>query len=256
MDTIIASSTTNMTPLFTEVSAGATAFPRPHPRDFVRKPRSQAGSHVEPSEWSLSEAKRCVDFLMAAAFLLVFWPLLLLAALLVRLCSPGPVIFRQKRVGLGGNLFTVYKFRTMEVLSDDEGPSMTKKGDPRITTFGRFLRKYKLDELPQFINVLRGDMSLVGPRPRLAHHMDSTQMPFRPGLTGAATIAFRNEEILLQDIPDNLLEDYNTRKIIPLKARLDWSYMARATFLSDMALVVETAICCLSTRHDFLKIRI
>lgn len=177
-----------------------------------------------------------------------------MAALIVRFRSPGPIIFRQKRVGLGGNLFTVYKFRTMEVAPSDDGPSMTKRGDPRITPFGCFLRKYKLDELPQFINVLRGEMSLVGPRPRLPHHMDTVGMPFRPGLTGAATIAFRNEEVMLQEVPDNLLEEYNALRIIPLKTRLDWNYMARATLLSDLALLIETAVCCISTRRGSLRV--
>jgi hypothetical protein len=137
---------------------------------------------------------------------------------LVRYKSPGPVIFRQKRVGRDGVLFTVFKFRTMAIDAQEDGPSLTKRGDPRVTRFGGFLRKYKLDELPQLVNVLRGDMSLVGPRPKLPH-LEVMHMPFRPGLTGAATLAFRCEEEMLQDIPDEELEAYYCRMIKPLKAK-------------------------------------
>jgi lipopolysaccharide/colanic/teichoic acid biosynthesis glycosyltransferase len=177
-----------------------------------------------------------------------------LTAFVVSFESPGPVIFRQKRVGQGGELFTVYKFRTMEVASQHDGPSMTKRGDRRVTRVGSFLRKHKLDELPQLFNVLRGEMSLIGPRPRLPHHMDVRNLPFRPGLTGAATLAFRCEEEMLQHIPDEELEIYNSRMIIPLKTKLDWDYMEQATLASDLALLVETAACCLSQRPTTLMI--
>ena len=156
---------------------------------FCAIPQDPAAYYAEPSAWSVSVVKRSIDFVFAAVALLLFWPLLLLAALLVRYKSPGPVIFRQKRVGRNGVLFTVFKFRTMAIDAQADGPSLTKRGDPRVTRFGGFLRKYKLDELPQLLNVLRGDMSLVGPRPKLPH-LEVMHMPFRPGLTGAATLAF------------------------------------------------------------------
>jgi lipopolysaccharide/colanic/teichoic acid biosynthesis glycosyltransferase len=208
---------------------------------------------AEPSEWSLSASKRILDLAVAAAALSISCPLLLLTAFVVRLESPGPIIFQQKRVGRGGALFTVFKFRTMEV-AQTEGPSMTKHGDPRITRFGRFLRKHKLDELPQLFNVLRGEMSLIGPRPRLPHHMATTNLPIRPGLTGAATLAFRCEEELLRDIPDSELEAYNSSTIIPLKGKLDSDYMGQATLASDIALLYETASCCISGRPNTLMI--
>ncbi len=144
-------------------------------------------------------------------------------------------------------LFILFKFRTMEALAQQDGPSLTKCGDPRITKAGRFLRRYKLDELPQLFNVLRGDMSLIGPRPKLPH-LELMRMPFRPGLTGAATLAFRNEEEILQDIPDNDLEWYYCRFIRPLKIKLDRDYMSQATLASDVALLRETLACCLSRR--------
>jgi lipopolysaccharide/colanic/teichoic acid biosynthesis glycosyltransferase len=204
---------------------------------------------VAPSRWSLSLAKRCFDLLFAAVALLLLWPLLLVTCLLVRCESPGPVIFRQKRVGRHGVLFTVFKFRTMTIAGRKEGPSLTKRGDPRVTRIGRFLRDYKLDELPQLFNVLRGQMSLIGPRPKLAH-LEAMPMPFRPGLTGAATLAFRREEEMLQDVSDDDLEVYYCRMIKPLKSKIDWDYMRAATFASDLALIYKTARCCVSTRAN------
>lgn len=212
-------------------------------------PPDPTAYHAEPSLWSLSWAKRGVDLLFAAVALLLFWPVLLVTALLVRYESPGPVIFRQKRVGRHGALFTIFKFRTMAIAGQKEGPSLTKRGDPRVTKMGSFLRKYKLDELPQLFNVLRGQMSLIGPRPKLPH-LEVMRMPFRPGLTGAATLAFRREEEMLQNIPDDDLEDYYCRMIKPLKAEIDWDYMRKATLASDFALLYETARCCLSSRSN------
>lgn len=202
---------------------------------------------VEPSCWSLSLAKRCVDLLFAAVALLLLWPLLMVVGLLVRCESPGPVIFRQKRVGRHGVLFTVLKFRTMAIAGRKEGPSLTKRGDPRVTRIGRFLREYKLDELPQLFNVLRGQMSLIGPRPKVPH-LEAMPMLFRPGLTGAATLAFRREEEMLQDVSDDDLEVYYCRMIKPLKSKIDWEYMCESTLASDLALLYQTARCCVSTR--------
>ena len=221
-----------------------TVFP-----PFCAIPQDPTAYYAVPSSWSVSVIKRCIDLVFAVLALLLFWPLLLLAAVLVRYRSPGPVIFRQKRVGRNGVLFTVYKFRTMSMDAQEDGPSLTKRGDPRVTRFGGFLRKYKLDELPQLINVLRGDMSLVGPRPKLPH-LEVMHMPFRPGLTGAATLAFRSEEEMLQDIPDEELEAYYCNKIKPLKAKLDWDYMRDATLATDFSLLYETAFCCVSSRAN------
>ncbi len=226
------------------VGDSPTLFP-----PFCAVPQDPSAYYAKPSAWSVSAFKRSVDFAFAGAALLLFWPLLLLAAMLVRYKSPGPVIFRQKRVGRNGVLFTVFKFRTMALDAQQDGPSLTKRGDPRVTRFGGFLRKYKLDELPQLINVLRGDMSLVGPRPKLPH-LEVMHMPFRPGVTGAATLAFRCEEEMLQDIPDDELEAYYCRMIKPLKAKIDWDYMREATLLSDFTLLYETAFSCVSSRAN------
>ena len=254
MDTTLASSQPHSNPLWTEAISHRGAQ-RTHPRlRAANRLEEQISSAVEPSPWSLSASKRCLDFAVAGAAIVIAWPLLLITALVVRLESPGPIIFRQKRVGRGGSLTTVYKFRTMATEAETGGPSMTKRGDPRITSFGRFLRKHKLDELPQLFNVLRGEMSLIGPRPRLPHHMEVTNLPFRPGLTGAATLAFRCEEEMLQDIPDHELEVYNAHTIIPLKGKLDSDYMGQATLTSDIALLCQTATCCISGRANTLMI--
>lgn len=197
------------------------------------------------SPWSLSRSKRVVDFLMALAILAFVALPMLAIALCVRLTSEGPALFVQKRVGRGGRLFGIYKFRSMTIGSC-AGPCHTKGGDRRITTFGRLLRKFKLDELPQFLNVLRGEMSLVGPRPKLPLHEPMPDMPYRPGITGAATLAFRHEEHILNRVHTNQLDHFYDQQIKPLKAHMDLHYMSRATFWTDMQMIAATFLVCLA----------
>jgi putative colanic acid biosynthesis UDP-glucose lipid carrier transferase len=164
-----------------------------------------------------SRRKRAFDFTMALAALLVFLPLLLTIAVLVRLESKGPALFRQRRTGLHGVVFTVFKFRTMTVAEDGETVRQATRGDARVTALGAVLRKLSLDELPQLLNVLRGDMSLIGPRPHAVAHdeMWGRQVPgydrrfrARPGLTGyAAVCGFRGEVKELQAIVDRVGAD-------------------------------------------------
>jgi len=248
-DTSFAPTQPNSPLLWTDVTVEGSHYSNRLFSPYLPVPELEGLGASETSPWSLSTAKRCLDFVVAALALFLSWPLLVLAAALVRLQSAGPVIFRQERVGQGGKLFTLFKFRTMEVTSERDGPSLTRSGDPRITRFGRFLRKYKLDELPQLVNVLKGEMSLVGPRPKVPH-LEVMEMPFRPGLTGAATLAFRCEEEMLQDIPAHELEAYYCRAIQPLKAKLDREYMRQATLASDLALLYQTATACLSRRSN------
>ncbi len=199
------------------------------------------------SEWSLCPQRRAMDLVLAFFGLLLFSPVFAVLAIAVRLSSPGPIIFRQQRVGRMGELFTIYKFRTMEAHSQPKGLSVTRHGDRRITSVGRLLRRYKLDELPQLVNVLRGDMSLVGPRPKLPDHQhrQAQCMPFRPGITGAATLVFRCEEEMLRQIPEEQIEAFCKYKLTPYKTNLDYEYAERATFASDMALMLRTAEVCL-----------
>lgn len=202
------------------------------------------------SPWILSRIRRCLDFLVALTALLVFSPFMMIAALLVCFGSRGPVFFRQRRMGRGGREFTLYKFRSMRPVGTC-GACITVKGDSRITAVGAFLRRYKLDELPQFWNVLRGDMALVGPRPKLPHH-EALHLACRPGITGAATLAFRKEEEFLSGVPEHELEAFYELFVKPAKARLDLEYMRAATPASDLSVLWRTAFSCLFASEDSL----
>lgn len=197
--------------------------------------------HLDLSSWCTSGWKRAFDLACVVPALALLSPALGLIALSIRISSSGPVIFRQKRAGQHRSLFTIYKFRTMVENSEAIGPEHTAKDDPRITPLGRFLRRFKLDELPQLYNVLRGDMSLVGPRPKLANH-EHTSMACRPGVTGAATLAFCNEQHILSQVPVEHLERFYLERLVPLKIHLDTDYMHRATLASDINVLVSTIL--------------
>lgn len=193
------------------------------------------------SAWSVSGAKRWFDVALVCAVAPLVAPLLLIVAAAVRLSSPGETIFRQTRIGFQGRPFTILKFRTMFQPPDDEEPGIACASAGRITDIGSVLRKLKLDELPQVLNVLRGDMSLVGPRPRIAAQQLGT-LSCRPGVTGAATLAFAREDLLLAAVPPEQLPQFYRDHILPVKHRLDSEYMARATALSDMELLLRTVV--------------
>jgi lipopolysaccharide/colanic/teichoic acid biosynthesis glycosyltransferase len=198
------------------------------------------------SAWTLSWSRRLVDLSVALLVLAFFGIPMLAVVLCVRLSSPGPALFTQYRVGRAGCLFRIYKFRTMFFGSESNGPALTTDGDCRITGMGFWLRKLKLDEFPQFYNVLRGNMSLVGPRPMLPQYLGIANMPYRPGITGTASLAFRHEEEILSRVHPSQLDDFYNRHIRPLKAHMDARYMCRATFWSDMRLVGATFLACMA----------
>ena len=193
----------------------------------------------------LPMAKRLFDLLGAALALALLSPLLALVALAVRLDSPGPVFFRQERVGRGGVPFRIHKFRTMRVDAPALGPQVTVGRDARITRVGHVLRHYRLDELPQFIDVLQGRMSLVGPRPEVprfvAHYpadLAAQVLAVRPGITDPASLAHIDEAALLAAAADPEREYID--RILPRKLALQAAYAARATLWSDLAVLGRT----------------
>ncbi len=190
-------------------------------------------------------AKRLFDLLGATLALLLLAPLLAVVALVVRLDSPGPVFFRQERVGRGGVPFRIHKFRTMRVDAPSLGPQLTVGHDPRITRVGHGLRQYRIDELPQFIDVLLGRMSLVGPRPEVprfvAHYpadLKARVLAVRPGITDPASLAHIDEAALLAGSADP--EGDYIRRILPRKLALQAEYAASATLWSDLLVLVRT----------------
>lgn len=188
--------------------------------------------------------KRLFDAVASAAGLLVLSPLLLLLALWIKLDSAGPVLYAAPRVGKGGRLFRMYKFRTMVINADKVGGSSTPDDDPRITRVGRMLRRYKLDELPQLLNVLNGTMSLVGPRPQVKWAVDLYTPEQRevltvpPGITDYASIHFPNEGEILRGSTDPD-RDY-MEKIHPEKMRLSLEYVRRRSLGTDVAVLART----------------
>ncbi len=199
------------------------------------------------TEWMLSPLRRIFDFCGAALALIGLSPVFVIIAIAVHRSSPGPVLFRQRRMGRDGRTFVLYKFRSMQPGHD--GSAITILGDPRITHIGARLRRHKLDELPQLWNVLKGDMSLVGPRPKLPHH-EALRLPCRPGITGAASLAFRDEEALLSGLPGAELEEIYERDVKPAKARLDLEYLRSATVTSDLKMIWMTAVSCLCVSKE------
>jgi lipopolysaccharide/colanic/teichoic acid biosynthesis glycosyltransferase len=187
-------------------------------------------------------AKRLFDLLLSAAGLLLLSPLLLLIALWIRLDSPGPALFRQERVGRFGVPFRIHKFRTMAHAPAAGGPQITIGGDARITRVGHWLRHYKLDELPQLLDVLRGAMSLVGPRPEVPRYvalypaaLRDKVLSVRPGITDLASIEFRDENALLQAAPDP--EREYTEVVLPAKLRYAAEYVDHASLATDLRLI-------------------
>jgi lipopolysaccharide/colanic/teichoic acid biosynthesis glycosyltransferase len=190
-------------------------------------------------------AKRAFDLLISAALLAAFALPMLLIAAWVKLDSPGPALFRQMRVGRHGVPFTIHKFRTMA--HAPAGLGLTVGQDARITRAGHVLRRLKLDELPQLWDVLRGAMSLVGPRPDLPQYVERYPEPLRqqvlavrPGITDPASLAYRNESELLAQEPDP--ERAYLERILPRKLQLSADYANRATLMTDLRLLARTAL--------------
>ena len=191
---------------------------------------------------------------LASLFGLLFLsPVLLVVAILIKVKMPGPVLFCQKRVGQYGKLFTVYKFRSMTVKAeasvasrDSDATSIASTEQNRITPLGEKLRRYKLDELPELWNVLKGDMSFVGPRPDVPGYADQLQgeerdiLKLKPGITGPASLKYRNEEELLASV-DNPAQ-YNDEVIFPDKVKLNLYYLKHNSFIKDIQMIICTVL--------------
>ena len=188
--------------------------------------------------------KRFFDFTVSLIAMIILSPLYLFLAIFVKLDSKGPVIYKQKRIGKDGKEFILYKFRTMYVGADRKGKITVGHRDPRVTRVGYYLRKYKLDELPQLFNILRGDMSFVGPRPEVEKYVklyDEQQrkvLSVRPGLTDYASLEYVDEsEILAKS--DNPEQTY-IEEVMPAKLALNLKYIEERNFLVDLKLILKT----------------
>lgn len=192
-------------------------------------------------------AKRGFDVIISLIGLTVFLPVILIVALSVAIDSSGPVFYRAKRVGKNGRVFTMYKFRTMVIDADKIGGPSTPIDDPRLTKIGKVLKKYQLDELPQLINVLNGDMSLVGPRPEVPFYVEMMTeeekriiLSIRPGMTDWASLWNFHEGKTLEGSADP--EKTYQEKIRPEKIRLQIKYVKERTFLRDLEIIIKTAL--------------
>lgn len=189
--------------------------------------------------------KRLFDIIVASLLIILLSPIFVLVSLLVKFTSPGPIVYKQKRVGKDGVCFFIYKYRSMYQNADKIGPFVTSSDDKRITPLGKWMRSSKLDELPQLFNVLRGDMSLVGPRPQVPKYVDLFQpdlrkivLMVRPGITGPTALRFRNEEQILADKTDR--ENYYIQQILPVKLELDAEYVQARSIIKDMGILIKT----------------
>jgi len=190
--------------------------------------------------------KRSLDLVLAGGGLLVLTPLLGVIAVLIKLDSKGPVFFRQVRIGQGGRKFAIYKFRTMVADAPLKGGQLTSAGDSRITRVGKILRETKLDELPQLLNVMRGEMSLVGPRPEVPRYVDLFRVEYQeilqvqPGITDLASLKYRSESEILGSAADP--EREYVSRVLPDKIALAKEYVHRSSFWFDLSLLFRTFV--------------
>jgi lipopolysaccharide/colanic/teichoic acid biosynthesis glycosyltransferase len=199
---------------------------------MLEQTEMQQDSEACTTKWLDQALKRSLDFTVSIVLLVVISPLLLVVAILIRLTSPGPILFLQKRVGKDGRIFTIYKLRTMmqgaPLLRNADNRTLTAESDPRVTKIGKVLRKTSCDEIPQLLNILRGEMSLVGPRPELPDGPSTytssqfARLKVRPGITGLAAVRGRNE------VPVTVRRD------------LDAYYAENWTFWLDLKIVLQT----------------
>lgn len=192
-----------------------------------------------------TSAKRLFDIVVAASALLLLSPFFLLLSCIIKLDSAGPIFYKARRIGCSGRLFHMYKFRTMATNADKVGPAVTYKDDPRITRVGRWMRRFRIDELPQLVNILKGDMSMVGPRPEAPEYVQ-LELPIwqkvltvRPGMCGLTQLSFAIDEAEALGNSESADQDYMTQ-ILPAKLQIDLRYVARQSFFYDIKLIIKT----------------
>jgi lipopolysaccharide/colanic/teichoic acid biosynthesis glycosyltransferase len=195
---------------------------------------------------TVDTARRALDVAVSGASLAALAPLLAVLAVLVRATSPGPAFFVQKRVGKDGRLFDLVKLRTMVADAPARGGALTSPGDPRVTRVGAWLRRWKLDELPQLVNVLRGDMSLVGPRPEVPRYVrgysarERAVLGVRPGITDPASLEYADEAAVLARFDD--CERAYVETVLPAKLALSLAYLERRTLRSDLGVLLRSVL--------------
>jgi len=205
---------------------------------------SRGRGFLFPAGFYRRRGKRILDCTAAATGLLLLGPLLLLVAVLVKLTSAGPAFYVQQRIGKCGREFRIVKFRSMVRDAERHGPGITSGGDVRVTRFGTMLRRLKIDELPQLWNVLKGEMSLVGPRPELPQYVagytpeQRQVLTIRPGITDPAALAYRREEDLLARDPEP--EIFYRQEVLPRKLKLNLAYLEQVSFARDLRLILTT----------------
>jgi len=192
---------------------------------------------------SYNSLKRVFDFISSLSALVFLSPFLLIVSILIKLDSKGPIFFRQKRIGKDGRIFRIYKFRTMVQNAEKIGDKITKGNDPRITKIGKILRRYEIDEIPTLINVLKGEMSIVGPRPEIPKFLQYYSgkyrkiLSVRPGMTDLGTLKFRDEAKYLKN--GNAEETY-IKRILPKKLNLYLEYVNNMGFIYDLKIIFKT----------------
>jgi dTDP-4-amino-4,6-dideoxygalactose transaminase/lipopolysaccharide/colanic/teichoic acid biosynthesis glycosyltransferase len=219
------------------------AAPKTEEAPLVVTRQADAEQGCAHQGWYGNVGKRLLDIAGAIAGITCSLPILTICAFAVRLSSSGPIFFRQRRIGQGGRPFELFKFRTMR--ANCEGPRLTVAGDPRITRVGKWLRQWKLDELPQLVNVLKGDMSLVGPRPELPeyvatyNHRQKTLLAVKPGITSPASLTYIDEEAALAGRPDS--EHFYLQELLPHKLEIDLAYCRSISLSTDLTILFATA---------------
>ncbi|MEK9657143.1 MAG: sugar transferase [bacterium] len=188
--------------------------------------------------------KPCIDFFLATLALAFLTPLFVIVAILIKLDSKGPIFYTQERIGKENKPFTMLKFRSMKINADQMGALITHKNDPRLTKMGTLLRRIKLDELPQLMNVVKGDMAIVGPRPEVKKYIEKFKKEYeeileiKPGITDFATLEYVDEEAILATFKDK--EQGYITEVLPQKIKLSKRYKRELSFRVDMRLIIKT----------------